>query len=231
MMNKFNRIIPASVIDNFFDDPDAVRQFALSQEFDSPRGSYPGYRSEQIADINPRLYNSLNSRVLSLFFDQYKDALDIVVESQFQYIPERFEGGWVHQDVDVNQRNLAGVIYLSPNAPLDAGTSIYRQVTEPDYEDLRLRNEFYHLGEISDIEKYRQARNRFNSNYEKTLEIKNVYNRCIVYDCLEFHKESAFFGNTKDDARLTIVFFMTIVPVGKTSFPGYRMKKSEIILG
>ncbi len=44
MMNKFNRIIPASVIDNFFDDPDAVRQFALSQEFDSPRGSYPGYR-------------------------------------------------------------------------------------------------------------------------------------------------------------------------------------------
>lgn len=230
MKNNFNRIIPASVIDNFFDDPDMIRSFALAQSFDSPRGAYPGYRSEQIAELDKNLYDSINSRVLSLFFNQYKDALDIEVESQFQYIPEVWEGGWIHQDTDVYQRNVAGVIYLTPNAPLDAGTSIYREISDPDYEDLRLRNEFYHRGTVDDMEKYRQARDRFNSNYERVLDIKNVYNRLIVYDCLEFHKESGFFGKEKEDARLTLVFFMTIRPVGNTSFPGHRMKSSPITM-
>ena len=65
----------------------------------------------------------------------------------------------------------------------------------------------------------------------QTLDIKNVYNRCIIYVCLEYHKESAFFGTKKENARLTMVFFMTIVPIGKSNFPGYRMKASTIKVG
>ena len=223
-MNNFNRIIPTTVIDNFFDNPDEIRKYALSLEFNSPRGSYPGFRSEQIAFINPKLYEQINSRILSLFFDQNRDSLDISVESQFQIIPEKFEEGWAHQDVDVSGRNIAGVIYLTPDAPLDCGTSIYRQKSEPDYNDLRLRNEYYHKASIDDIEKYRKARDRYNSNFEKTLEVKNVYNRLLMYDTLEFHKESGFFGSLKENSRLTIVFFMTINPVGKSSFPGTRLR-------
>ena len=229
-MINFDRLIPASIIDNFFDNPDEIRNYALTLEFNSPKGLYPGYRSEQIKIINPTLYNEINSRILSLFFNQYKDALDISVESQFQSIPKKFEEGWVHQDIDLNNRNIAGVIYLTPNPVLDCGTSIYRQISEPNYADLKLRNEYYSNGSVDDIEKYKEGRARYNSNFEKTLDVKNVYNRLLIYDTSEFHKESGFFGSCKEDSRLTIVFFMTVTPMGMSSFPGTRVRNAVIQL-
>lgn len=222
--------IPATVIDNFFDNPEEIREYILSLEFNAPRGSYPGYRSEQIKFINPTFYDSLRNRLLSIFYDQYRDALDVSFEAQFQLIPEKFESGWVHQDSDYSGRNLAGVIYLTPDAPLDAGTSIYREIKSPNYDHLRYRNDFYFNGKINDIEKYRRFRDEFNSHYETVLDIKNVFNRLVIYDTYEFHKESAFFGSSKEDSRLTIVFFMTVIPMHKSSFPLHRMKQNKILL-
>lgn len=221
--------IPATIVDNFFDDPDEIRNYALSLPFDCPRGLYPGIRTEQISLINPVLYNTLNSRILSLFFNQYTDTLNVTIESQFQIIPGKFETGWAHQDTDVSGRNLAGVIYLTPNAPLHAGTGIYRKLSEPNYESLRLRNEYYfNNGEISNLENYKKQRDEYNSHFESVLDIKNVYNRLIIYDTSGFHKESAMFGTTKQDARLTLVFFMTVEPEGRSQFPITRMRTAPI---
>ena len=80
------------------------------------------------------------------------------------------------------------------------------------------------------LEKYKEGRARYNSNFEKTLDVKNVYNRLLIYDTSEFHKESGFFGSCKEDSRLTIVFFMTVTPMGMSSFPGTRVRNAVIQL-
>ena len=137
--------IPTTIVDNFFSNPNEIREYALGLDFDYPRGIYPGYRTAQIKNINPELYQKINDQILTLFFNPATDAefLNITVESQFQYIPENFGSGWIHQDIDLNNRNLAGVIYLTPNGPANAGTSIYRQLKDIDMSVFRYRNEFY----------------------------------------------------------------------------------------
>lgn len=44
---------------------------------------------------------------------------------------------------------------------------------------------------------------------KKTLEIKNLFNRMIIFDPSVLHKQSDVFGDTLENSRLTITFFGT----------------------
>ena len=48
-----------SCVDNFFEDPDKIREFALSLNFNED-GDYPGYRTKELAKIDQNLYHSMN---------------------------------------------------------------------------------------------------------------------------------------------------------------------------
>ena len=38
--------------------------------------------------------------------------------------------------------------------------------------------------------------------------IENIYNRLILYEGSEYHRADHFFGDTIDNSRLTLVFFV-----------------------
>jgi hypothetical protein len=215
-------LIPISVVDDFFEDPDSIRNYAISQSFDYPRGYYPGYRTDHLSVLNKDLFEKVNNKLLLLFFNPYIDNIEIEVESQFQSIPEKFEEGWVHQDIDVNQRHLAGVIYLTPDAPVIAGTSLYRKVKEVNNNNFKYRNDFYSNGKVDDHQTYVEKRNEHNSCFERTVDIGNVYNRCIIYNANDYHKESKFFGSCLEDSRLTLCFKLSVTLHGKSMFPIQR---------
>lgn len=46
-----------------------------------------------------------------------------------------------------------------------------------------------------------------NGSLKKTLEIKNLFNRMIIFDPSILHKQSSMFGTTIENSRLTIIFF------------------------
>lgn len=46
-------------------------------------------------------------------------------------------------------------------------------------------------------------------------EISNVFNRCVIYNANVFHAPANGFGNTKDDARLTLNIFFTEINIVK----------------
>lgn len=217
------RYIPTTIVDNFFETPTLIRDFALSCDFPGARGYHPGVRTDQIFKLNPDLFHYINKKLFYLFFNDKHDLVEWRVESQFQYTTEHFEEGWVHNDSDFQNWQIAGVVYLSPDAPVEAGTSIYRKISEPNPDDCILRNEFYSGKEV-DMDHYRKTRNDYNSNFEKTLDIGNVFNRLVIYDVNDFHKESKFFGTTKENSRLTMVFFAALTLKNNTSYPIVRSR-------
>jgi hypothetical protein len=215
--------LPITVVDNFFETPTLIRDFALSCEFPGSRGYHPGIRTNQIHEINPNLFHYINKKLFYLFFDEKHDSVEWRVESQFQLTSAKYEEGWAHTDSSELNWDIAGVVYLTPNAPVEAGTTIYRKISEPNPAGYVLRNQFY-TGQEIDMDAYRKARDEHNSHFEKTLEIGNVFNRLVMYNVNDFHKESKFFGTNKEDSRLTLIFFAALTLRNGSRFPIVRSR-------
>ena len=210
--------IPVLVVDNFFEDPDAVRNFALSLDYSEKEDNYPGVRTELLDTINPEFFKSLSMRLFSLLYDFNIQPTGGYVQACFQLITEDYEEGWVHSDLSTDGWCMAGVIYLTPHAPLDGGTSLYRLTTSQHPTQDEFKNKFY-LNQHVNISNYRQARDTFNQHYDKTLEVGNVYNRLVMYNTEQLHRGDKFFGLGKDTGRLTLVFFAKILGDQMTPVP------------
>ena len=212
-------MVPTTILDNFFESPTLIREYALSLDYSKPVGNYPGIRTEELSKLNPKLHEQLCSKIFSLFFDLKKEKLGWDIDARFQLTDSKYESGWAHQDGSMYQ--LAGLVYLNPDAPLNGGTSIC-QLKQRFNEDCSLRNDFYNDKTV-DIDQYRNHRDNHNSNFETTLEISNIFNRLVVYDANTYHKENNFFGSDKN-SRLTLLFFGNIVSYETTIPPITRCK-------
>jgi Family of unknown function (DUF6445) len=217
--------IPLTVVDNFFEDPDKIREYALSLEYAKGKGNWPGERTNFLEKIDMPMAKKIAEQIISLFVDLRVHEIGWDIESQFQLISSDYEFGLIHNDLSVEKWDIAGVVYLNPDAPLDAGTSIHRinpniDVSTLDFnldELYDLKHKFY-LGE-NDGTRYKELRNIYNNTFEKTVGVSNVYNRLVAYSTNEFHQADKYFGNTKDDSRLTFVFFAKFEHPDWVKFP------------
>jgi hypothetical protein len=215
-------ITPITVVDDFFDDPDYVRKRALELNFDIEQNA-PGKRAKCPDDIS----EIVAKKVFSLLFDMNRHIVNGSMISFFQITTKEFEEGWVHTDAN-GKFYFAGVIYLTPNAPIEAGTSIYKPIqdevsTFEICDPLQKIKEEMYINKSNNLEEFKKARAKNNSLFYKTIDIGNVYNRLVVYPSNEFHRESKLFGSTKENARLTLVFF--ILNIASNSMPPIdRMK-------
>ena len=201
-------------VDNFFDNPDEIRKYALSLEYPEVPGHYPGKRSFDLKEINPDFYNAVCKKILSLFFAE--PVNNYQVEMKFQVIehqhPDKnsvFNKGWIHLD---DSSSFAGLIYLNPEADLDTGTAIYKQVVvrEQSLEtftryraQMESKNRFFLDGENMDYEKHMTEHN---SVYVETIRFSNLYNRMICFESSQHHAATNIF--VSGEPRLTLVFFV-----------------------
>ena len=59
---------PISVVDNFYENPDRVRELALQEEFtQTKKGGFPGERTRPIHEINLGLFNFFNHKLFSIY--------------------------------------------------------------------------------------------------------------------------------------------------------------------
>ena len=185
------------ITDQFYNDVDAVREFALQQDF-SVKGNYPGNRT--ISFLNDSIKETIESiikphagKVVYWSEDQYTGA--------FQYTTSR-ERSWIHAD---QTTEWAGICYLTPNAPHSAGTGIFRHketglIRAPKNEDGSLNRELMdYIGKDSqDMTKW-----------DLVDVVGNVYNRLVLYRGDLFHMSLDYFGNNLYDSRLFQTFFFT----------------------
>ena len=200
-----------TVIDNFLQNPDDVRRMALSQTYrknDASKGYWPGGRTEQISELNPEYANLINQKVLSVAYNIEKSStLAAKISTEFQYVTNDFGFGKVHRDND----EVAAVLYLTPDAPVDSGTEFYKQLNDiPEDLVLAYTDVCASVAAGNPItEEQQKIKDAILSYYVKTDVVANIYNRLVVYPSIYPHCATRYFGNTLEDARLTQVFFIT----------------------
>ena len=169
------------IIDNFYINPDAVRAFALAQDF-NVTGNYPGKRTLSFLtqDVKDCIQHWMNpiGKISNWYEDSYTGA--------FQYATA-FDRTWIHCD---HTSMWAGVCYLSPDAPHTAGTGLFRH---------------------KETGEYRSAKNDHEANdytkWDKIDIVGNKYNRLILYSGDLFHASLDYFGKDLYDGRLFQTFF------------------------
>ena len=195
---------PIKVIDTFLESPDLWREYALKQEYYRDElAPYPGLRTKSLNKLNPDLFASL-ARKLIKHCHGAKDFPHL--EITFALVDETFGTGWLHQDEP--HYNIAGMIYLNPIAPRGTGTGFYNYANFTEEPFMQLALDEYN-SEPADRTKFETAKQRQQSFFNKTMTVENEFNRCVMFHPNHWHGADRFFGNTKENTRLTINFFGT----------------------
>ena len=182
------------ITDNFYNNPEETREWVLKQDFDV-RGNYPGQRTAPchdwgLQDVIQGIVKHAGGEI-TYFNDAYTTA--------WQYTTEK-DVSWIHAD---NSTTWAGVCYLTPDAPANGGTALYRH--KPTGWEFAQRNE--------DGTYNKEAMDKINSDaynadsWEMTAMVGNIYNRLVLYRGDMFHKSMEYFGKDKHDGRLFQTFF------------------------
>jgi len=179
------------VIDEFYNNPEDTRKFALSQPFDI-KGNYPGLRTKSFA------WQSVHDAIEKIIVPSSGKIIEWPTEEtayngSFQLATAK-DRSWIHVD---QHNNWAGVLFLTPNAPLSSGTRIYQHKSSGLYT--RSPNQ--------EIEKQVNADSQDLSRWEIVDQIGNKFNRLVLFRSNRYHMSGEYFGFTMEDGRLFQVFF------------------------
>lgn len=171
--------------DNFFDSNslENLRQTGLASEYITNQqmeektglnNGWKGSRTRKLTSFDKFFLYNCEQKIFKRvgeFFDCKKLQISSYFHMTFEDTkkPESYLRSKYHRDYD---SVYAGIVYMTPNARLDAGTSIL------DEEN------------------------------NKVINIDNVYNRLVSYPGSYFHAISDVFGSTKENARMTLTFFV-----------------------
>jgi hypothetical protein len=201
LANHHNPSCGLIVIDNFYSNPNETREYILSQNF-SVRGNYPGQRTQSFAtkemrDIIQRYIEPFGGKITEFPIPQM-DGSDAskIYNGSFQYTTSR-DRSWVHID---GYNNWAGVLYLTPDAPVSSGTSFYRF-----HNGATCARDVELLGCKEETDRFSQDMTK----WEKVDEVGNVFNRLILFNSNRFHMSMDYFGDCKENGRLFQVFFFS----------------------
>jgi len=185
MINK-NHNKRLFVVDNFYTNPDQVREFALNVEFKTDIQWYKGLRS-----VQPYRPKGL------------KEAFEYIIGEKITVWEEHGHNGCFQictaEDPQVyhfDQQKWAAMIYLSPDSPLESGTRLHKSKVTGLRHSSEEGIDFSFNGGFYDSTKF-----------DITDSVGNIYNRLIIMDARCIHSAGPYFGQGIEDGRLTHLFF------------------------
>lgn len=174
------------VVDNFLANPDEHRDYALGLEYEK-KGSY-GVRSKFPNDN--LAYKGAFERILQRKIVEWHGG----VNGCYQ---------WCNADQEivyhVDAQTYAAALYLTPDAPLDSGTSFWRSKHTGLFE--------FHEGPGDATFGPKGEYLRDGSHWELVDQVANVYNRLVIWYGRKIHSASSYFGTEAHDSRLFQIFF------------------------
>lgn len=197
-------IWPNLCVDNFFQEPDKVVEFANSLEFVKEESNYPGKRTKFMHLLNFEFFQFSTFKIVSLLYPNECRNLKWIARQTFQKVPANLKyDGWVHTDENYE---FTCIIYLSKF--LNCGTSIYHSKNSYAYIKNSQEKEDYFkhdgLGKNLKIEK---AYKENNDSFEETIKFNSRYNRLILFDGSSYHSSNIFKHENNKEERLTLITF------------------------
>jgi hypothetical protein len=178
------------VVDNFYRDPDAIRAFALKQEYEpsGPGKPYIGSRTHK-----QFLFPGLKEEFEYIMGRKIEAWESHGMNGRFQF---NIEGEPLVYHADTQR--WAAMLYLTPGAPHETGTMTHALKGT----DIRHRShpEFGRCFRPG-------SRNLDKTPFEDVDVIGNVYNRLFIFNAGYLHSACAYFGWTQENSRLWQMFF------------------------
>lgn len=188
------------IIDNFYSNPEQVREFVLKQDF-FVEGNFPGKRTksfanEQLKETIQKYIDPFGGKIIEFPMPENNSVTNKIYNGSFQYTTSR-DRSWIHID---NFNNWAGIIFLTPNAPPSSGTGFFRFMDGTSNEDEMIQN-----NSKANIDSLCQDMTKW-----KLIDnAGNVFNRLILFNSKRYHMSMDYFGNSKENGRLFQVFFFS----------------------
>ncbi len=186
------------VVENFYEDPDKVREYAMTLEFNRHSQYHKGSRTEvkTVFEGTKEFFEATLKKKITAWHEHIYNGV-------FQYCTAE-EPLVYHTD----NQSYAAVVFLTPDAPPECGTSFYKSK----------HNGLMNYPTPQDCAKHGKSAqalfdDMFAGNfYDKTRwelvdTIGNVYNRMVIFDAKKVHAASAYFGNSMENSRLFHMFF------------------------
>ena len=184
--NKVDQQKRVFIVDNFYANPDEIRNFALTQvNYENDNRWYKGLRSAvpyRPDGLKETFENIIGQKIVD-FESSYNGVFQIMMATD-------------PQDYHYDTQRWAAMIYLSPNAPLISGTRTHQsKINGTRHRDTYDADQAFQ-GDFYDSTKF---------DYVDT--VANIYNRLVIMDAGAFHSAGDYFGNTMETGRLTHLFF------------------------
>ena len=222
-------LYPVTIVENFYENPDAIRKFALAQKYTFCHEVanidyvYPGCRTQDLSNLDKALFDKICTKLVSVFHNAENDHMRWLITTSFQSVSAQYNQGVIHTD---HNTVFAAVLYLTPDAPLNSGTSLFKKnktFDEKKYQQaLDDNDERFKAGEIAMSTDY-------HSMFDEIVRVNNVYNTLILYEGRHYHAANQFFGKTMQDSRLAQVFFVSKIDAQKQSvFPISRVNAIKV---
>lgn len=179
------------IVENFYNDPDVLRNFALDSYDYSDKRPYGSRTLARYLNeaINDKINYYLNN-VFSKFccdFNKNKDC------GSFLFSKEYINKLWIHRD-DSHNTSQSGVIYLNPIKNVNSGTAFFIK------NNNGLNKTFLKQQEWDNYVN--------NDNFLICDKIGYKYNKFLLYDANIYHTIYKHFGTNKINCRLTQTFFI-----------------------
>jgi hypothetical protein len=216
--------------DNVYENPDEIRDNALklfkttiNEDTLYYNWHFPNYKGNY-SDI-PGLINeneTIMGRNFEIAYSLYNEfhikLIESLLKCKIQYTNEKngifILNNCLSNPVAVNVNNIkqhhnnieewVGIIFLTPNAPVEGGLTItnYKKLNIHSIDSLKKIEEPFRTTIINEIEKHK----RDDTQWETDTQFANVYNRLILLKKNIFYKSSLNFGITLNDSRMTQFF-------------------------
>jgi len=181
------------VVDNFYEDPLAVRNYALSQYFFDDEG-YLGMRTRK-----------------QFFFNGVKERFEKIINKKISSWEEQSMNGRFQTCkagtplvYHCDQQKWAAMVYLTPDAPIECGTSFYRHKQTKKHHNSQFYNNNDDLTAV-----FNQKTFLDKTPYEMVDTVGNVFNRLVIFDGGLIHAASEYFGWDIPSSRLFHMYFFS----------------------
>lgn len=178
------------IVDNFYQNPDEVRELALQQLYNPDLRYFKGQRS--VEKFDTLHIKEQFEKIMGRKITRWKEY---TANGVFQYCtpndPLVYHG---------DEQSYAAAIYLTPDAPPETGTLLLmsKHVHGMRRNVDRYYSQLYPTGHYD------------STQFEEVDRIANVYNRLAIWDAQLIHAAACYFGDSQDNCRLFQIFFFDV---------------------
>jgi len=180
------------VVDNFYKDPDGIRNYTINGfNFESSQW-HKGQRSHEklIVEGTKEKFEELLGKKITNWNYNYNGVFQFcVAQDSLVY----------HCDT----QQYAGMVFLTPDAPPESGTSFFRSRLTG-----KTRFEKWENNGTKEYDITFQNGNYYDKTKLELIDkVGNVYNRLVIFDARTIHAANEYFGDNKFNSRYFHMFF------------------------